>query len=342
MLRKLALDKYFPALLELTLSALTGFLVGAVVLAVLGYDPLKVYSVLFSRGFTDVDYLLSRSTPLMLTGIAFSVPAIAGFFNIGGESQLYVGALTSLLVAYYTGNPVLAILAGALVGASLGALIAVLRVYRGVNEVITAIMINWSTYFFMLFLLVGHLYDPLIPHQSIPVPEAARLGRLGGVRLIFYLAVAASVAMYFIVYHTNLGYVLRVSGMSPKASKYAGFDPGKAAIYSMLLGGAYAGLGGALLVLGFTYAIDTLMSALFGLGFMGIGVGLMGRNNPLGIILSAIFFSGLIIGGEMVELRVGTPPELTDVLIGVIVVSLALSYAYRLLISRIKLAGWVK
>ncbi len=328
---------YLTTAFEIIVSALTGFIVGAAILVALGYDPARIYGILIPMGLSNVNYLLSKATPIMLTGMAFAVPLLAGVFNIGGEGQLYVGALATLIVAYYTHNPVIALAAGVAAGATLGAAIAALKVYRGVNEVIAAIMVNWIFYFFILYLLVDRLYNPSIPHQSIPVPEDAWIGTIptpfGEVRAIFFIAVAAALLLYYIIYYTNVGYLLRVSGLSPKSSKYAGFSPEKAIIYSMVLGGGMAGLGGALLMLGYVHSIDTTMSTVYGLGFMGIGVGLLGRNHPIGIIFSSMFFSMLIIGGEMVELHTGAPPELADVLIGVIVIALALPYAYRMLVT---------
>ena len=338
---KVKYEEYLVTTIEILVSAIIGFSIGALVLYVLGFDPAKIYSILFTKGLSNPNYLLSKSTPIMLTGLAFAIPMLAGVFNIGGEGQLYIGALVSLVVVISTHNPVLGILAGMVAGAALGTFKAALKVYRGVNEVIAAIMLNWVMYFLILYLLTERLYNPKIPHESIPVPEDARLGKiptpLGDIRLIFFIAVIASLIIYYILYYTNIGYLLRVAGLSPKTAKYAGFNPNLAIIYSMALGGAMAGLGGALLLIGYVYSIDTTMSTLFGLGFMGIGVALLGRNNPVGIIFSAIFFSMLIIGGEMIELLAGAPPELADTLTGVIVIALALPYTYRMLISYMRI-----
>ena len=97
-----------------------------------------------------------------------------------------------------------------------------------------------------------------------------------------------------------------------------------------------AGYGGALLILSVSYNIDVTLSTLFGLGFTGIGVGLLGRNHPIGIIFSAMFFSGLIIGGQWVELKTGAPPMLSDAIMGIIVIALAAPYAYRVLIRYLR------
>ncbi len=333
-------EDYTTTTIEIVASATIGLIVGAIILYMFGYDVIRCYSIVFTKGVRDINYLLTKASPIMMTGLAFTIPMIAGVFNIGGEGQLYVGALTSILVAYYTHNILLAATTGALAGAGIGALIALLKVYRGVNEVITAIMLNWTLYYIVLYLITNIYYDPTIPHQSIPVPEDARIGYIaspwGSIRATFFIGVVLALIAYYVLYYTKLGYLLRVSGLSPRSAKYAGFDPNKAIIYSMILGGAFAGIGGALLTLGYVPYIDTTMSIVFGQGFTGIGVALLGRNNPIGIIFSSIFFSVLIIGGQMMELLTGAPPELADVLTGVIVISLALPYAYRMMISYVR------
>lgn len=191
-------------------------------------------------------------------------------------------------------------------------------------------MINWTMFYILAYLISAKYHDPKNPHESVPVPSEARIGG------IFIIAVLIAILYYYLLNFTELGYKLRVSGLSPKSARYAGFNPSKLILSSMLLGGLAAGLGGALLVLGITYAIDDTLSTVYGVGFTGIGIGLLGRNNPIGIIFSGIFMSGLIIGGQWVELKTGAPPELADTLVGVIVITLAVPQLYREIFKRIR------
>lgn len=319
---------YIIGALEIILSALIGFLVAGLVLWGLGYDPSRAFSIMISYGYSDPVYLIAKATPLIMTGLAFSIPLLAGVFNIGGESQLYLGALAGLLTAYYTGNWFLAIIAGFIAGALWGGLIAVLRIYRGINEVITAIMLNWIAYYTIIYLIIKYFANPVLPQQSVEVPPSAQLSPWIG----FLLGIIGVVIIYYLLYYTDIGYKMRVSGLSPRSAKYAGFNPITSILYSMLIGGGMAGYGGALLVLAVSRSIDVTMSTLFGLGFTGIGVGLLGRNHPIGIVFSALFFAGLIIGGQFVELKTGAPPMLSDAITGTIVIALSAPYAYRVLI----------
>jgi len=320
-------------ILEVSLSIILSFLIGYTTLILMGYDATKVFSIVIREGLSNPTYLMIRSTPLILTALAFSIPSLVGVFNIGGEGQFYLGALSSLLIAHITGNSLLSIITGMAAGGLLSVLIAVIKVKRGVNEVVTSIMFNWIIYFSLLYLISTYLFDPLMPYQSISVPKNARIDYLIvhiQIPAIFPIAVLTSLVMYFLLYHSALGYKMRVVGISPKAARYAGFDPESSIILSMLIGGAMGGLGGSLLILGHTHAIDSTMSGLYGMGFAGIGAGLLGRNNPIGIILSSIFLSMLIIGGEAAELRARVPTELADALIGMIVIVLSAPYIVRL------------
>jgi simple sugar transport system permease protein len=322
-------------ILEVSLSITLSFLIGYTMLILMGYDANRVFSIVIREGLSNPTYLMIRSTPLILTALAFSIPSLVGVFNIGGEGQFYLGALASLLIAYVTGNSLLSILTGMAAGGILSALIALIKVKRGVNEVVTSIMFNWIIYFSLLYLISTYLFDPLMPYQSVSVPRTARIEYLRirqfSIPIIFPVAVLTSLAMYFLIYHSALGYRMRVVGISPRAARYAGFDPESSIIISMIIGGAMSGLGGSLLILGHTHAIDSTMSGLYGMGFAGIGAGLLGRNNPIGIIFSSIFLSMLLIGGEAAELRARVPTELADALIGMIVIVLSAPYLVRIL-----------
>jgi len=332
--------EYSSTAIEIIGSIGIGLLAGGIILTLLGYDPFEGLSLLLFGGFGDIDYLLSRATFIMMTGLAFAIPMLSGFFNIGGEGQMYVGGLVSLLVAVYTGNGILALIVGGLAGALLGLAISALKVYRGVNEVITAIMLNWTFYYILIYLITSKFYDPLAPHESVKVPALARFGviELGGSRIhiIFFISLALVLLAYYLLFFTKLGYEIRVAGLSPKTARYAGINPNRAILYSMFLGGLFAGFSGALNVLGFTYYIDNLLTCMHGIGFDGIGVALMGRNHPIGIIFSSIFFSMLILGGQTMQIVINAPKELADTLSGIIIIALALPYTYRMLISYIR------
>ena len=326
-------EDYLIGAIEVSLSALTGFLIAGVILELMGYHALEIFDIMLTGGASDLGHLAGKSAPLVMTGLAFSIPLLAGVFNIGGESQLYMGALAGLVAGYYTGSPLLGLVAGFLAGGFWGWLMAALRVYRGINEVITAIMLNWTAYYLIIYIIIKYLPNPEKPYMSIQIPQ----GEMFSMTTAFWIAVLGALGAYYILYYTDLGYKMRVSGFNPRTAEYSGFNPSRSILFSMALGGGLAGLGGALLVLGVSSAIDTTMSSVYGLGFAGIGVGLLGRNHPIGIIFSSLFFADLIIGGHWVELETGAPPYVSDTITGIIIIALSAPYAYRRLVQLYRL-----
>lgn len=324
---KLHASSIARSLIEVTLSISIGLLGGALALAVFNYDPLGALHVMFSKGFSDLEYLVLKSTPLILSALAFLVPLRAGLFNIGGEGQLYAGALVALYMSkagYYIAIP-----AGVLAGGIIGLLIGLLRVYRGVNEVVSSIMFNWVLFYTTLFVISRYLYDPVYTHQSIRVDRMLNLAELT------ILAVGASLLAYTLLFHTRTGFEIRLMGSSPKAARYAGVNMNLAILQSMFIGGLMGGFAGVLQVYGVTGVVDTTLSSLYGLGFLGIGVALIARANPLAVIPASALVAGLLIGGQWMELRFRVAPELADVIVGIIILSLSAPYAYRLLTSRL-------
>jgi len=326
-------EDYVTGAIEVSLSALTGFLIAGVILELMGYHALEIFDIMLTGGASDLGHLAGKSAPLVMTGLAFSIPLLAGVFNIGGESQLYMGALAGLVAGYYTGNPILGLVAGFLAGGFWGWIMAALRVYRGINEVITAIMLNWTAYYLIIYIIIKYLPNPEKPYMSVQIPRS----EMFSMTTAFWIAVLGALGAYYILYYTDLGYKMRVSGFNPRTAEYSGFNPSRSILFSMALGGGLAGLGGALLVLGVSSAIDTTMSSVYGLGFAGIGVGLLGRNHPIGIIFSSLFFADLIIGGHWVELETGAPPYVSDTITGIIIIALSAPYAYRRLVQLYRL-----
>ncbi|MEL9929863.1 MAG: ABC transporter permease [Sulfolobales archaeon] len=320
--------RFLESLLQPLISLAIAIVISIFFLQITGYPSLRVINVMFSTGYSDIQYLLTKASPYILTGLAFSIPFTARVFNIGGEGQLYLGALLALASSYYTGNPIFVALAGVLGGCILALSVALLRIYRNVNEVVSAIMLNWIMYYLVSFFIGSYLYDPNAPYQSRPVPSTATIDS----NIMFLTAFMVAVMSYIILRHTALGFMIRVSGTSVKSAIYAGIDPRKSILYSMILGGSLAGLAGALIPMGVRpHVIDSTMAALYGIGFLGIGVGLLGRNNPFGIILSSIFVAGLVIGGQNAERITGIAPEIVDVIIGIIVISLSAPMIFKII-----------
>ncbi|ALV61806.1 Nucleoside ABC transporter, permease protein 1 [Thermococcus sp. 2319x1] len=316
---------------ESMIAIVIGIVVGGIVLAFSGYSPIKAYVALFD-GAIGSKYgwamTLSAATPIILTALTFGIGARTGLFNIGGEGTVYFGAIVAILLTNLWGNILMGLLGGIIAGIAWMAIPAFLKVLRGVNEVVSTIMLNWIAYFIALYIVLQKIPNPEDPNKTIAVPVSARLPIImkgSELSWAFAISIIAALITYYILWHTELGYELRVSGYNERAARYGGINPKKAVIWSFLLGGIMSGLAGATEVMGRppSYAISQGMANIYGYGFDGIGVSLVGRNHPLGIIFSGIFFGMLKAGATAMQIEAGVPLEMVRMVQGVIVVAVA-------------------
>jgi len=351
---------YYILLEKITpLIAVTfALLVGAIVILLIGEDPIFVYKTLFSNAIGNRDgwgNVLFRATPLIFTGLTVAFAFRCGLFNIGGEGQMYIGTFLATWVGFtFTNLPgfillPLCILTAAAGGALWAAVPGILKAKTGVHEVIVTIMMNWIASSLTFFLVLKFKAPPteamvaagvkqMIPHTR-EIAEAARLPRLynifnflnidfpayNQVNISFFIAVGVAALAYYILWKTNLGYEIRAVGYSPLAAEYGGISVSKNIILAMMISGAFAGLVGTNEVMGFKYR---WRQELFtGLGFNGIAVALLGKNHPLGVVLSAILFGILNYGGAIVNIYTEgrIPRELIMVLQAVIVIFVVIS-----------------
>ena len=366
---------YYSFLEKITplIAVIFALLVGAIVIVIIGEDPIYVYKILFSNAISNRDgwgNVLFRATPLIFTGLAVAFAFRCGLFNIGGEGQVYIGAFLSTWVGFtFTSLPAfilipLCILAAAAGGALWAAIPGILKAKTGVHEVIVTIMLNWIAASFTFFLvlrfkapateaMIAAGVKQMIPHTS-EIAEAARLPRLytifkffnidfpayNQVNISFLIAIGAAILAYYILWKTNLGYEIRAVGYNPLAAEYGGISVAKNIVLAMVISGAFAGLVGTNEVMGFKYR---WRQELFtGLGFNGIAVALLGKNHPLGVVLAAILFGILNYGGAIVNIFTEgrIPRELIMVLQAVIVIFVVISdeVVKRLIRQRRKLA----
>jgi len=351
---------YYILLEKITplIAVIFALLVGAIVIILIGEDPVFVYKTLFSNAIGNRDgwgNVLFRATPLIFTGLTVAFAFRCGLFNIGGEGQMYIGTFLATWVGFtFTNLPAfilipLCILAAASGGALWAAVPGILKAKTGVHEVIVTIMMNWIAASLTFFLVLKFKAPPteamvaagvkqMIPHTS-EIAEAARLPRLytifkflnidfpayNQVNVSFLIAVGVAILAYYILWKTNLGYEIRAVGYSPLAAEYGGISVAKNIVLAMVISGAFAGLVGTNEVMGYKYR---WRQELFtGLGFNGIAVALLGKNHPLGVVLAAILFGILNYGGAIVNIFTEgrIPRELIMVLQAVIVIFVVIS-----------------
>jgi len=329
---------------ESVIAGLIGLAIGAVIMLVYGYDPVAAYISLFRGSFGSVyswAESLANATPLILTALTFAVAMRGGLFNIGAEGQLYIGALAAVAVSLihlpYPLHVIVALLAAMLAGMIWSLPVAFLKLGRGVHEVISTIMFNWIAHFFAFYLIANVLTDPKRGEKTISIAETSRLARILPDTSLNYglvVAVVAAVVVLFLLWRTTGGFELRVSGFNPEAARYAGISRRRQILTAFLIGGATAGLAGAVQVMGRppTYALMSGLPQFVNLGFDGIGVAMIGRNHPVGIVFAAIFFGGLLVGGRIMQFSPGVPLEMVRVVEGVIILALAVPELKRVFV----------
>ncbi|MEM6440614.1 MAG: ABC transporter permease, partial [Pseudomonadota bacterium] len=280
----------------------------------------------------------------------------AGLFNIGGEGQAYVGGLGVALVCLSLDHVMpwwviapLAALGGAIFGAAWAFVPAYLQATRGSHIVITTIMFNFLAASLMVYLLVNVLkVDGAMAPESRTFEEAGRLPKIGWflalfgqdiggapANLSFFLALIAGVGVWALIWRTKLGYEIRTFGASPTAARYAGIDPVRITVVTMLISGGLAGMLALNPVMGDQNRL--FLDVAGGAGFVGIAVALMGRAHPVGIVLASLLFGVLYQGGA--ELAFEMPNITRDMVVviqGLVVLFAgAMEYMFRPAVARL-------
>lgn len=320
-------------------AVVLALIVGSGFILFVGENPLTAYRILFVESFGSIRNLattLQRATPLMFTGLAVAFAYRAGLFNIGAEGQVYMGAFAAAWVGFtFTGLPrfihlPLAILAGMAGGAIWGSIPGYLKAKLGIHEVINAIMLNFIALYLTDWLATGPFHGGSWVPETARISPSAALTRLypptrlsGGI----FLALAAAVVAYFILWKTRQGYELRAVGLNPQAAEYGGINVAKNTVIAMAVAGAIAGLAGTEQILGLHNRFIVRFSA--DLGFMGIAVALLGKNHPVGVLFAAILFGALQTGSAAMDRLTSVPRELITIIQALIIFFVAAEYLIR-------------
>ena len=316
------------ALLFPVIAIVIAFVIGAIIVFATGNNPVAAYVALLEGALGDSNAIgrtLLNATPLIFTGLAVAVAFRAGLFNIGGEGQLYIGAITAAVLGVSLGflGPIaiVVVLASSILGGFLwGAIPGFLKARFGAHEVITTIMLNFIAINLATYLALNPFRSEGLVPGTDAIDAAARIPAIGlGLGRVNYgllLAVLTAVVVYLLLWRTRLGFRIRAVGLSPGAANYAGMSIGVNTVLALAIGGALAGLGGGVEVMG----VYGKMSIPFvsNLGFNGIGVALLGRNHPAGVVLGALLFGGLASGAQEMQFATEVPLDLADVLLAVI------------------------
>lgn len=322
--RRLLVKRVAQALGPALLGALIAFLIGALMIWLSGSNPLVAYRAMLhgavggSRQLTEVAL---KATPLLLIGLGLTVAFRARVWNIGAEGQYFIGALFGSVIALqFPDLPSYILLPAILIAGTIGGAIwafipALLRVYRGMNEIITTLMLNYIALFFVEYMARVPLKDPngFLP-ESAQFSDAARLPGLFGSRIHagVLLALFLVPVIYLLVWRTPFGFRLRAIGSRASVARFVGINVEKGIVLVLVLSGALAGLAGIMEVSFLHSRLKSGISANY--GFTAILVALLGRLHPVGAVFAALFFSALTIGAYSMHTLTGLPISLADTL----------------------------
>jgi len=291
-----------------------------------GAEPLHVLTSLLEGALKGKHSMVSTVTEtavIALAGLAVLLPIRAGFFNIGGQGQIEIGALAAVIVATNMQGPPVVVILTALLAAMVAGALAVavpllLKVKRGASEVTSTIMMNFACIQLVNAMITGPMQDPRSFYGSTyTIQESFRLPvfpQVLGVHAGVWLALAIAILVYLLMSRTVFGVQLKAVGANPTAARATGISVNKVLISSVLLGAAFAGLAGGIQAMGVTYKVAEGWSK--GWGFTGIPVAFLGGNG-LGILPVAFLLAILETGARYMQAMTGVPSALVHVFQGV-------------------------
>lgn len=278
--------------------------------------------------------MLEYVTPLIFTGVANAIAFKTGLFNIGVEGQFMLGMLAAALVGIIPGiSPILhipfIIISGIIAGGAYAALTGFLKAKRGINEVITSIMLNYIALHFINLII---LRTPLKINDATPeIQPSAMLPHFvttSKANVSIFIAIIVAIIVYYGLKKTTIGFELRAVGSNPFASEYGGININKNIILALLLSGAIAGIGGATHVSGNLHKISNYIGGFSGFGLDGMAVALLAKSNPLACIFSAVLFGALNSSSRMMQLN-GIPKEIVALIQAIIILFVATDYIIK-------------
>ena len=334
------------------LAILTAVVVGGVIIAFVGGNPILAYRGLIEGSFGSTKALSETAvwaTPYIFAGLAVALAFKGGLFNIGAEGQLAVGAVASSLIGYalpeWLGYDLpaiihlpLAVLFGVLMGGLWAAIVGWLTAYTGGHEVINTIMMNYIALNTTSFLLNGVMKDRSPTNVIARTPLIADSARIppifDGLRVHwgFILALLVAFGIWWLLNKTTVGFQIRTVGLNPDAAKYAGINVKRIIILTMALSGMLAGLAGTIEVTGLNYRHELGFS--IGYGYDAIAIALLGKSHPLGVVLSAFLFAAMRNGATRMQFLTQMPVDLISMIQAFILLFVAadaiVRYIYRI------------
>lgn len=337
-------------LLWTILAIVLGLVASFAFLPLLGVNPVDAFGVMMRETFSDafsMGNILVKTTPLILTSLAFAFTYKANLYNIGAQGQFYVGCICSVAVTLglQTKLPgviviLLAGVAGVIGGGLTGLLIGFLKAKFNANEFLVSMMSTYVITYVMQLLLRTVLQES--KHEYLKtdyIDASAWLPKIlpgTSVSLGIVISVLTAIFIWFLLYKTSVGYRVRVTGLNQDAAAMSGINPSHQSMIAFFISGAVAGLAGFVEINGMQHMLLTGLDS--SIGSYGIGIAIMANANPIGIIFAALLFGTLQVGGTALGRNTDAPASVIDLLLGFVMLFVLISFFVRrkLEINRLK------
>jgi simple sugar transport system permease protein len=339
--------KNLAEFLGIIFSLLVSFIVAVVLIFVFSRNPGKSLYFYFIGPFLSkytLGNMLEGAIPLIFSGLGIAIAFRGGVVNLGGEGQIFSGAMAAILVgSYFSQAPrvlgiVAILLGGAIVGSLIAGISGILRAKWNVSDLLTTYLISSGLVYVINYLILGPFRDPKqITIQSISIPSKFMLSKIllpSYLHTGVFLAIIFVFLIDFFLFHSHSGYELRTSGSNPQFAFYGGIRTKTYLILPMVISGALIGLGGAIQIAGRYQSCFTDLTA--GLGWNGIAVALIARNNPLGVLPAALFYAYLQAGAQVAMINSDLTYEIVGIIGSVIFYLITAEAAFSFFRKRIR------
>lgn len=309
-------------------SIIIAFIVGMIIMLALGVNPVLALTALFKGAFgtgASIGTTLNKSTPLIFTSLCACFAYKCGVYNLGGEGQFLFGATIAFCAVHLSGihgipGIILALLIGTVAGGIWGLLPGIFKITRGLNEMIISIMLNYIATLFMGVIYTSWIRDTNMP-QTPSIDNSIMLSKvIPSMRFTwsFVIAIVIGLVMYYGLYWTSKGFKLRAVGLNMTAAKFNGLSVKRYILFSFIISGAVAGLGGSADLLGTQYRLINGYGS--GYGFDGVAIALIAQLHPIAAIIVSIFFAALRVGSTSMQVATGVPTSVSDIMQALVIV----------------------
>ncbi len=323
-------------------ATIFGLLIGAIFMLISDKSPITVYANMFNKSFIMPYYLmqtLTRATPIIICGIATAAAWRAGYINIGVEGQMITGAFAATLCALYLPiggfvGMIISILVGMLAGGLYATIVSVLNIKFKTSIVIATLMLNYVANYIASYLVSVPFKDPAaggLSLQTLPIPEGMHFLILKeGTTMNFGFIISIIVVVSFLYMEKKMvfGYESKMTGLNPSFAKYGGIKENKVMIKTLALSGAIAALAGICEIYGFKYRYVDGMFTSASYAWTGLMAALIANLHPVGIFFSAIFLSGLQVGGQAIQRTSNIPVQMSTVIQSSITLFVSVKFAW--------------